>query len=180
MEWFDRLIIRHYSWVSMARRIWRPLGMNYVDHHLTTPARNAFIPARSTRNVVSVHVRVSHTQWTLSSVKLKFILTINVIKDTTTWNNLSVSGTVTSPNKAIHTTEIFYNNNKPIRNTPWWRQYVVFNCPRDGWHLPYEQDRSTNICLCSSPFFNSKYQHKQREELKASNTRAAVISRPNN
>jgi len=165
----------------MARRIWRPLGMNYVDHPLTTPTRNAFIyPARSTRNVVSVHVRVSHTQWTLSSVKHTLILTINVITDITTWNNLSVSRIVTFPNKAIHTTEIFYNNNKPIRNTPWWRQYVVFNCHRDGWHLPYEQDRSTNICLCFSPFFNSKYKHKQREELKASNRRAAVISSPNN
>jgi hypothetical protein len=90
IEWFDRLIIRHCSRVSMARRSWRPLGMNYVYHPLNTPARNASIPARSTRNVVSVNVRVSHTQWTLSLVKHKFILTINVIRDITTWNNLSV------------------------------------------------------------------------------------------
>jgi len=103
MEWIYRLIIRHYSWVSMARRIWRPAGMNYVDHPLTVPTRNAFIPARSTRNVVSVHVCASHTQWTLSSVKHKFILTINVTTDITAWNNLSVIRTVTFPNKATHT-----------------------------------------------------------------------------
>ena len=163
MEWYDRLIIRHCSWISMARRIWQPLGMNYVDCPSIIPARNAFTPLCRTRNMVTVHVRVWYTKWTLSMVKHKFILTMNVITDITTWNNLSVSRTVTFPNKAMHTTEIFYNNNKPVRNTPYWRQYVVFNCHSDGWHLPYEQVRSTNICLCFSPFFNSKYHQRERE-----------------
>lgn len=135
----------------------RPWKLTYhVGRPLTRPVKHAFIPLPA-RVLVTVHVGVMTLQMNPLFCQTHIYLHDKCHKR----YNLSVSQAVTLPHKATHTTGIFYNKNKCIRNARRWRQYVVFNCHHDGWHPLYARVRSTNVCPCFSLFFYCKRGHKQ-------------------